>query len=127
MLFVFQDFLLFYRTAKAFRFPSAAKEKEQEPCEKRSTHFFHSQSFLRSLFRKQTATAEKPETVYSLLDQLRDAYMPAAREEVKEVEDYAHAHGFYANHLQPWDFSYYSKKLKQEKYVKMNLAIVLLQ
>lgn len=60
--------------------------------------------------------AEKPETVYSLLDQLRDAYMPAAREEVKEVEDYAHAHGFYANHLQPWDFSYYSKKLKQEKY-----------
>ena len=60
--------------------------------------------------------AEKPETVYSLLDQLRDAYMPAAREEVKEVEDYAHAHGFYAHHLQPWDFSYYSKKLKQEKY-----------
>ena len=28
----------------------------------------------------------------------------------------AHAHGFYAAHIQPWDFSYYSKKLKQEKY-----------
>jgi len=60
--------------------------------------------------------AETPENVYKLLDQLRDAYMPAAREEVKEVEDYAHAHGFYAAHIQPWDFSYYSKKLKQEKY-----------
>ena len=60
--------------------------------------------------------AETPENVYKLLDQLRDAYMPAALEEVKEVEDYAHAHGFYAAHLQPWDFSYYSKKLKKEKY-----------
>ena len=79
---------------------------------------------LANLFEKKTyaekslykTMAEKPETVYSLMDQLRDAYMPAAREEVKEVEDYAHAHGFYAAHLQPWDFSYYSKKLKQEKY-----------
>lgn len=60
--------------------------------------------------------AETPERVYSLLDQLRDAYMPAALEEVKEVEEYAHAHGFYAAHIQPWDFSYYSKKLKQEKF-----------
>ena len=60
--------------------------------------------------------AETPENVYKLLDQLRDAYMPAALAEVKEVEDYAHAHGFYAAHLQPWDFSYYSKKLKKEKY-----------
>ena len=60
--------------------------------------------------------AETPENVYKLLDELRDAYMPTALEEVKELEDYAHAHGFYAAHLQPWDFSYYSKKLKQEKY-----------
>ena len=79
---------------------------------------------LAKLFGKKTyaekslykTMAEKPETVYSLLDQLRDAYMPAACEEVKEVEDYAHSHGFYAAHIQPWDFSYYSKKLKQEKY-----------
>ena len=79
---------------------------------------------LAKLFGKQTyaekslykTMAETPENVYRLLDQLRDAYMPAAREEVKELEDYAHTHGFYAAHLQPWDFSYYSKKLKQEKY-----------
>ena len=60
--------------------------------------------------------AETPENVYRLLDQLREAYMPAAKAEVHELEDYAHAHGFYAAHLQPWDWSYYSKKLKQEKY-----------
>ena len=79
---------------------------------------------LANLFDKKTyaekslykTMAENPENVYHLLDQLRDAYMPAALAEVKELEDYAHAHGFYAAHLQPWDFSYYSKKLKQEKY-----------
>ena len=59
--------------------------------------------------------AETPENVYNLLNQLRDAYMPAAQQEVREVEEYAKAHGFYAK-LQPWDWSYYSKKLKQEKY-----------
>ena len=79
---------------------------------------------LAQLFGKSTyaekslykTMAETPENVYSLLDQLRDAYMPAAMQEVQELEEYAHAHGFYAAHLQPWDFSYYSKKLKQEKY-----------
>ena len=79
---------------------------------------------LANLFGKKTyaekslykTMAETPENVYKLLDQLRDAYMPAAQEEVKELEDYAHAHGLYAAHLQPWDWSYYSKKLKQEKY-----------
>ena len=60
--------------------------------------------------------AETPENVYKLLNELRDAYMPTAQEEVKELEEYAHAHGFYAEHLQPWDFGYYSKKFKKEKY-----------
>ena len=79
---------------------------------------------LANLFGKKTyaekslykTMAETPENVYKLLNELRDAYMPTALEEVKELEDYAHAHGFYAAHLQPWDWSYYSKKLKQEKY-----------
>ena len=79
---------------------------------------------LAKLFGKKTyaekslykTMAETPQNVYKLLDELRDAYMPAALEEVRQVEEYAHAHGFYAAHIQPWDFSYYSKKLKQEKY-----------
>ena len=79
---------------------------------------------LANLFGKTTyaekslykTMAETPENVYRLLDQLREAYMPAALEEVRELEEYAKAHGFYAAQLQPWDFSYYSKKLKQEKY-----------
>ena len=79
---------------------------------------------LANLFDKKTyadkslykTMAETPENVYKLLNELRDAYMPIALEEVKELEDYAHQHGFYAAHLQPWDFGYYSKKLKKEKF-----------
>lgn len=78
---------------------------------------------LANLFDKKTyaekslykTMAETPENVYNLLNQLRDAYIPAAQQEVREVEEYAKEHGFYAK-LQPWDWSYYSKKLKQEKY-----------
>ncbi len=59
--------------------------------------------------------AENKENVYKLLDELRDNYMPVALEEVKELQDFARQQGFYAE-LQPWDWSYYSKKLKNEKY-----------
>lgn len=59
--------------------------------------------------------AENKEGVYGLLDQLRDAYVPVAREEVRELQEYAESVGFYAQ-LQGWDWSYYSKKLKNEKY-----------
>ena len=59
--------------------------------------------------------AETPENVYSLLNQLRDAYTPAAKAEAQELQEYATSHGLYAT-LQAWDWTYYSKKLKQEKY-----------
>ena len=78
---------------------------------------------LAKLFGKQTfaekslhkTMAETPEQVYKLLDQLRESYMPAAKQEVEELQQFATANGFYAT-LQPWDWSYYSKKLKIEKY-----------
>lgn len=78
---------------------------------------------LANLFGKQTyaekslhkTMAETPEQVYKLLDQLRESYMPAAKHEVEELQQFATANGFYAT-LQPWDWSYYSKKLKIEKY-----------
>lgn len=78
---------------------------------------------LANLFDKKTyaekslhkTMAETPERVYQLLDQLRDSYMPAAEAEVAELQAFAKEHGLYAT-LQPWDWSYYSKKLKNEKY-----------
>lgn len=59
--------------------------------------------------------AKNKENVYKLLDEMRDAYMPVARQEAEELQQYAKEHGLYAQ-LQPWDWSYYSKKLKNEKY-----------
>lgn len=59
--------------------------------------------------------AENKENVYNLLDKLLEAYKPTAEKEVAEVQKYADEHGAYFK-LQPWDWSYYSEKLKDEKY-----------
>ncbi len=59
--------------------------------------------------------AKNKENVYKLLDQLRDAYKEPALKEMEELQQFAQEKGLYAQ-LQPWDFSYYSKKLKDEKY-----------
>lgn len=59
--------------------------------------------------------AENTKNVYNLLDKLLEAYKPAAEKDVAEVQEYANQHDAYFK-LQPWDWSYYSEKLKDEKY-----------
>ncbi|WP_288022307.1 M3 family metallopeptidase [Tenuifilum sp.] len=66
-------------------------------------------------FVLENRMAETPEKVNEFLKQLIDASLPAAREEVKEVESYAHELGFKGK-LERWDWSYYSEKLKNAKY-----------
>ncbi len=78
---------------------------------------------LAQLFDKNTyaekslykTMAETPDRVYKMLNELRDNYMPTAEQEVEELQQFATSHGLYAK-LQPWDWSYYSKKLQNEKY-----------
>ena len=53
--------------------------------------------------------AEKKEHVYQLLNQLIEAYTPTAREEVEAIRQ------LYPD-LQPWDFSYYANKLKEQRF-----------
>lgn len=60
--------------------------------------------------------AAKSENVYRLLDQLLEAYMPAARREVEEVTETARRLEGEDFVMQPWDFAYYSHKLRMEKY-----------
>lgn len=60
--------------------------------------------------------AENSEHVYSLLNQLIEAYTPTAVEEIKEIEEMARKSEGEDFELMPWDFSYYSEKLKNEKY-----------
>lgn len=59
--------------------------------------------------------AENKENVFDLQTKLLEAYKPAALKEYAAVQEYATKHGAYFT-LQPWDWSFYSEKLKDEKY-----------
>lgn len=60
--------------------------------------------------------AKDKEHVYGLLDDLFSAYAQAASEDVKMVEGFAVGMEGKAIDLQPWDWSFYSEKLKDAKY-----------
>lgn len=60
--------------------------------------------------------AEDSQHVYRLLDQLLEAYTPTAHKEIEEVTALAHALEGEHFELMPWDFSYYSEKLRKEKF-----------
>lgn len=64
----------------------------------------------------QMRMAENKEAVYALLDQLLDAYKPTAQEEVKAVEALAKELEGKDFQLMPWDWSYYSNKLKERDF-----------
>lgn len=60
--------------------------------------------------------AENSSNVYRLLNQLLEAYTPKAKQEIKEVESLAHQLEGPEFQLMPWDWAYYSEKLKQQKF-----------
>ena len=60
--------------------------------------------------------AKNEEGVYNLLDQLARAYGETARQEVKDVEAFAARMEGGPIEIQPWDWSYYSDKLKDERF-----------
>ena len=60
--------------------------------------------------------AKTPEKVYELLHSLRDAYLPAQKAEFEELSAYASSIEGKKVDLKPWDYSYYSNKLKNAKY-----------
>jgi peptidyl-dipeptidase Dcp len=53
--------------------------------------------------------------VYKLLDDLYEASFNKANREKAEVQDYAKRNGF-EGEIMPWDWTYYSEKLKVEKF-----------
>lgn len=60
--------------------------------------------------------AKNKEGVYNLLDQLYDAYGEKAKEDVADVQKYAQKTAGKKFALQPWDWSFYSEKLQDDKY-----------
>ena len=60
--------------------------------------------------------ASSADNVYRLLDQLIEAYMPTARQEMAEIERKAKDMEGEDFEMEPWDFSFYSHKLQLERY-----------
>lgn len=60
--------------------------------------------------------AETPAGVYDLLDRLRNAYMPALKNEMDELTQFASEVEGHTVTIRPWDYSYYANKLKNAKY-----------
>ena len=60
--------------------------------------------------------AENATNVSQLLSELLEAYLPAAKEEVKAVQEIAARTEGKDFVLMPWDWSFYSEKLRSEKY-----------
>lgn len=59
--------------------------------------------------------AQNPATVNDFLNKLLTASKQAGEKDVKEVADFAKKLDGVSD-IQPWDFAYYSEKLKEEKY-----------
>ncbi len=64
----------------------------------------------------QRTMAKTPEAVYDLLNRLREAYAPALKAEMDELTAYASELEGKPVTIRPWDYSYYSNKLKAAKY-----------
>jgi peptidyl-dipeptidase Dcp len=66
-------------------------------------------------FALEKRMAETPERVNEFLDRLLNASKPIAEKEVQEVQQLADTLGG-PHPLQPWDFSFYAERLKEQKY-----------
>ncbi len=60
--------------------------------------------------------AQNPDNVYDLLNRLREAYTPALKAEMSELQDFASKQSGENIKLMPWDYSYWSNKHRQAKY-----------
>lgn len=67
-------------------------------------------------YQLQGTMAANPKTVADFLEQLRVNYTEPMKMEVKEIEGYARKSEGDAFKLMPWDYSYWSDKLKNERY-----------
>ena len=67
-------------------------------------------------YKLERRMAQNSANVYHLLDQLLEAYKPTAQKEYAEVQALAREEQGADFTLMPWDWSYYSQKLKDRKF-----------
>lgn len=66
-------------------------------------------------YQLEDKMAQNPQKVNDFLDDLLNTSIPYAKQDLQQVQTYAEAHGF-NDKLNRWDFSFWSEKLKKEKY-----------
>ncbi len=79
----------------------------------RCAHLLGYKSF--ACFALEVRMAKNPETVNAFLADLMTRCRPFAKRERKQLNEYAAANGFEGK-LKAWDFSYWSRRLKEERY-----------
>lgn len=67
-------------------------------------------------YQLDNTMAKTPETVMAFLEDLRNAYTEPMRKEVNEIQEFARQTQGADFVLMPWDYSYWSDKLKNERY-----------
>ena len=67
-------------------------------------------------YQLEDKMAANPTNVYSMLNQLKDAYSNAQKSDMDNLNKYASKLEGKKFTIMPWDYSYYSNKLKEEKY-----------
>lgn len=67
-------------------------------------------------YQLQRTMAGNPESVWNFLNSLREAYTEPMKSEIAEIEAFAQASEGTDFKLQPWDYSFWSERLKNEKY-----------
>lgn len=67
-------------------------------------------------YQLQHTMAENPENVYTMLNELREAYEGPMRAELEEIQNFARQTEGPDFVLMPWDYSFWSDKLKASKY-----------
>ena len=60
--------------------------------------------------------AQNSDAVFAMLGKLTWSYLPTARKEIEEVTAFAKENEGEDFDFQPWDFAYYSEKLKEQKF-----------
>lgn len=77
-------------------------------------HLFGKNTY--SEYALERCMSKNPQNVYNLLNQLKETYYPAMQSELQEIEKFAQQTESPDFKLQAWDYSYWSEKLKNEKY-----------
>ena len=67
-------------------------------------------------YKTERRMVKNPNAVNGFLNKLLMPALPKAQQEVNELNIYAKANGFKEENIMPWDFSFYSEKLRIEKY-----------